>query len=595
MTSSTDSYSSLTTSPRIEDLRDRHLEYYADLAVKGDAELYGPDVAAWHRLLDSEYDNFTQALDRTTETGQESAALCIVNIIYWINDWRGDTAPAGPWLEKALAVGATASGGRAQALLHLATVAVNDRNDRRAGFQLAEKALAVAQEATDKRFEAWALRRLGTTFVHEVGGAEGATALLEQSLEAARQTGSEHEEAHSLHLLAWRMSREDPEGSRRDLQKSLDIYRRVGDIWKAAWMVYGMAWAEHDPVKAQDLAEEALKMARDQDDQTMIICVLDMMGWLAHGRGEFDEALETFEKALEEFRQPGRKWPLWWAVTLQLGSASIIDVQKGQFEKARARNEEELQIALEHESLSTISMAKIRLARVIAFQGDHAKAVELAEEAVSLARDAGSMTRLGLALVHLGEICLYNGDLSRAKVAYDEALSIRRDEIAFAPLPSLRALAGVAIAEGKLDEARILLEEALDLAHKSSSVSMVHVIQTTLAKVARLKGEFDEADTLSATALNALVAKGHLPFLASALEERAALASARSETERAAKIFGSAAALRERIGVPVYPLNRSDFETEVGKVETALGSEAFQKAFDEGRGLELEEAIKFAL
>ncbi|MEO7802909.1 MAG: tetratricopeptide repeat protein, partial [Actinomycetota bacterium] len=488
MTTSTDTYSSLTASPRVEDLRDRHLEYYADLAERGDAELYGPDVAAWHRLLDSEFDNVTQALERAVETGQELAALRLANIIYWVTSWRGDSTAAGPWLEKALAVGSTASGPRAQALLDLGAVASGDLDDRQRGYQLAQEALLVAREAGDKKFEAYALRRLGGQYAHEVGGPEAATGILEQSLEVARQTGNEHEVAHSLYLLAWRKWREDPEGFRRDYQTTLDIYRRVGDIWSAGWIVYGMAWGEPDPIKAQDLAEEALKIARELEDQVMIICVLDMMGWLAHGRGEYSTALETFETTLEEFRRPGRKWPLWWAVTWQLASASSIEVLKGELEKAKARDEESLQIASEHQSKSNIYMAKTHLGRIAAFQGDHEKGLALAEEAVAIARDLGQRGGLGFALSVLGEVALFAKDMPRARSAHEEALSIRRDEQGFQAVTSLMGVAAVAIADERWDDARTYLDEALVLSRKSPWVSSVQVTQTALAKVERLRG-----------------------------------------------------------------------------------------------------------
>ena len=80
-----------------------------------------------------------------------------------------------------------------------------------------------------------------------------------------------------------------------------------------------------------------------------------------------------------------------------------------------------------------------------------------------------------------------------------------------------------------------------------------------------------------------------------ALEERAALATARGDVERAAEIFGAVSALRGRIAIPVHPRGRSDFEADLAKASGALGSDQFEVASARGEQADTEEAVRLAL
>jgi hypothetical protein len=73
------------------------------------------------------------------------------------------------------------------------------------------------------------------------------------------------------------------------------------------------------------------------------------------------------------------------------------------------------------------------------------------------------------------------------------------------------------------------------------------------------------------------------------------VAVAQAQSERAARLFGAAEALREAIGTPLPPADRAEHDRSVAAVRTALGEEAFAAAWAEGRALTLEHAVAFAL
>jgi hypothetical protein len=71
--------------------------------------------------------------------------------------------------------------------------------------------------------------------------------------------------------------------------------------------------------------------------------------------------------------------------------------------------------------------------------------------------------------------------------------------------------------------------------------------------------------------------------------------AAREDAERAARLWGAAEALRERLGAPLPPNERAEYEREVAAVRQALGAEGFAVAWAAGRSLTEEQAGAYAL
>jgi len=82
---------------------------------------------------------------------------------------------------------------------------------------------------------------------------------------------------------------------------------------------------------------------------------------------------------------------------------------------------------------------------------------------------------------------------------------------------------------------------------------------------------------------------------AACLEGLAVTASTRGESERAARLFGAADALREAAGVTLPPPHRAIHEPRVAAVRAALRPEVFESAWTAGRAMSLEQAVRYAL
>jgi len=71
--------------------------------------------------------------------------------------------------------------------------------------------------------------------------------------------------------------------------------------------------------------------------------------------------------------------------------------------------------------------------------------------------------------------------------------------------------------------------------------------------------------------------------------------TAREQPMRAARHFGAAEALREVVGVTIWPPRRKLCDHALEAVRDALGAAAFAAAWAEGSAMTLERAVEYAL
>jgi len=64
---------------------------------------------------------------------------------------------------------------------------------------------------------------------------------------------------------------------------------------------------------------------------------------------------------------------------------------------------------------------------------------------------------------------------------------------------------------------------------------------------------------------------------------------------RAVRLFGAAEALRSEIGAPLQPGIRGDYDRSVAALRAQLDEQKFIKSWVDGRAMNLDQAIDFAL
>ena len=85
------------------------------------------------------------------------------------------------------------------------------------------------------------------------------------------------------------------------------------------------------------------------------------------------------------------------------------------------------------------------------------------------------------------------------------------------------------------------------------------------------------------------------PWLARAFENFALVAAATGEAERAARLFGAAAAQRSKLGVSLPPHDQEFNARYIAQTSSQLGGATFAVAWQDGEAMSLAEAIDLAL
>ena len=147
------------------------------------------------------------------------------------------------------------------------------------------------------------------------------------------------------------------------------------------------------------------------------------------------------------------------------------------------------------------------------------------------------------------------------------------------------------MALGHYDDALRYLREARDLAEVCGGDWFAAGSRVQLGILAVLRGRLDEARALLDEALDLSLAARSTRFVTLCLAGYARLALAEGDPERAARLKGAADGLRRRVGLPAWPhLRRVEAEL-VAQVRQRLGAVRFDQASTAGSGLTQREAV----
>jgi predicted ATPase len=152
------------------------------------------------------------------------------------------------------------------------------------------------------------------------------------------------------------------------------------------------------------------------------------------------------------------------------------------------------------------------------------------------------------------------------------------------------ALAGAEIAAGRYNRALRHLSEMRDIAERFGYAWLAAWSRTLLGTVAVQQGRLDQARELLDEALNLSLAIRVNRNVALCLVAFARLALAEDDPERAALAAGAADGLRQRAGLRAWPVLRPGEADLTSQIRQVLGTEQFDQAFADGSRLSQREA-----
>jgi predicted ATPase len=182
----------------------------------------------------------------------------------------------------------------------------------------------------------------------------------------------------------------------------------------------------------------------------------------------------------------------------------------------------------------------------------------------------------------------FDGALREAAVSLEELRS--QDELVFTGMAAFTA-GSVEMALGRYDDALRHLHEMRDLAERVGGDSFAAGSLVQLGILAVLRGSLNEARALLDEALDLSLAGRSTPVVTLCLAGYAQLAFADGDPDRAALLEGAAEGLRRRVGLPAWPHLRRVEADLVARVRQRLGDSRFDQAFSAGSGLTQRDAV----
>jgi tetratricopeptide (TPR) repeat protein len=147
------------------------------------------------------------------------------------------------------------------------------------------------------------------------------------------------------------------------------------------------------------------------------------------------------------------------------------------------------------------------------------------------------------------------------------------------------------LARGEWTQARPPLEEsAVFLQETGSRFDSIEPL-LGMARTAVAQHDLVEAHRRCQESLRIQVAVGSQALIPACLEVMGMLLAAQDREREAVELWGTAEALREVLGTPMHPVERTGYEKAVTVARRQLGEEACARAWEKGRITPLEQVI----
>lgn len=236
----------------------------------------------------------------------------------------------------------------------------------------------------------------------------------------------------------------------------------------------------------------------------------------------------------------------------------------------------------------------VSLANNLRATGEYEAAFEVGQQAILLARELGYGLAEPLAIQGVNAMALGKTELGRRLL--DEAISLTREQGNTHRLAgTLKTYADLARSEGAYAEARSLYEQSLSIYRELNATSDAAGVLCSLAHTHIQLGEIERAHALLNESLALHRAGGNERGMAECLLGFGALAMVSGFAGHAVRLLTVAVTWAAESILNSYPGERLVYEKSLAAAQRALTEEAFLEAQREGRGLTIEQGMELAL
>jgi predicted ATPase len=347
-------------------------------------------------------------------------------------------------------------------------------------------------------------------------------------------------EMESLHLLDEGFALAQTLEYKKGIANGLSYHGKIKELF------------DNDLERAELLYNDALKIWRELGDKLGIGQALGPLASCALNHHEYAHAEKLFNESLSLFREVGNEREIAGA----LWNLSEVAVYRRNYGSAQALAEESLAGYRKLEDKHGIATALRALSVAGHNLGNNVQAQTASEQSIKIFREIGDRGCMGITLSVLARQVYEQGNLPRATEFVQEALTALHemgDKVSESS--ALDVLARITLAQGNSLEAQKHFADGLILQRALKDERMVPSLLEGLAHALISDSQFNDAILLS----------------------------------------GAAEALRERINLALMQVECSEYDQLILTLREQIDDVTYQKLWDEGRTMTMEQAIAFAL
>jgi tetratricopeptide (TPR) repeat protein len=313
-------------------------------------------------------------------------------------------------------------------------------------------------------------------------------------------------------------------------------------------------------------------------------------------QGNTEEAHTLFSQSLEVLKPIGDRYSLFHPV----GDTAVIALNKGELNTAKTILEESIRAFEELKNRAWVSISIQRLAEVLYRQGEYENARNAIQRNLEIVTELNDLNGISWNTYLLGKVDLAEGKLSSARQKFNDAMVFDdTPEIADKAGGQLyigwveAALGLIDCYEGKFEHGKKLIEIGIEKVRKQYAPNAAHLL-TYRSHAFWLEKDLQSAARSYRDTIKELHGNFYFIRIPECLEGLGKIAVMQNDFERAARLFGAAEAMREKMGTPIPPVMRGEYDQHVQILREKIGT-TFETVRNEGRALTLEQATALAL
>jgi predicted ATPase/DNA-binding XRE family transcriptional regulator len=332
-------------------LRDRHLEYFLNLAETAEPHLFQVEQIEWLPLLDADYENLRLAFEwaLNKESAEPSLNLCKSLHLFW--QIRPYWLEGSIWLTKALAKPIRTESlnekiARARALCTHANLEFRLGNLEQMQTS-AETSLMLLAESSNEKDIAIAKYYLGAALFNRGEDNDRAFSLMEQCYAKFLEHNEPFWQARSFGLLGELLVRQNKLNFHDKILRQLEVARKAGERLTLATALYSYAdwlFRLNQVDEARKLAEESDGLYQQLDPKNSGFSHTPFLfAEIAWSMGNYQEARSLYMERYQHFKLTGERG---WRSTAA-AKLGILAMEEDNFYQAQTYLEEALSIERE--------------------------------------------------------------------------------------------------------------------------------------------------------------------------------------------------------------------------------------------------------